>query len=929
MMVRSHLNSSLKNRYLWRGAISAFASVVVFAPIDVGAKPLAQMIYEDLNGRKCGEAGFKEIEGLKCRGNLKKFSFSDLDDTSEALVFSDIGNREVERLQCLETEITRIVDSPDVKADALERTCENLKLLKNFVDDENHYKTHIERNESLNDRWTRIVPNAEFDRRKQVIAELKNYLALTQENIRILRENDALLGSPQVFDSVVDQMRPGFLGNGPSAERACTFLKGNLNRLLTSQRNFHRQDLNLIRSKLESPAELVKDDSLKRKLWMSASRNDFVSSLGDSFDFTGSTICRMEGRYGEGAVLRDKLTMIGSLALGFGAPSIGRVAGWVYRQRIAAAVYAERANIVYNAARTATVVEIAVGASVVSPSVIDACFKEHLQATGGKKACEAKSDSEFKNLFYQKQNFHRCAVVGGAGAVFAGFAALSARGVFKAMGATDLNEDALSRLTQSRVLYEQTKNELKVTTSNVPLRPPTLPSSAAIGFQGEQRTKALLEGAEASKLPGAQILRETEVVMQVARNNTRNRLFLFGLSPERLRKLHGQLMSDEPAYRASFLKSKYQREKDVLLRDGEQEYLENLFIRTIKDGLNESKVDPLKYFSKGGESKDIINFRSLYSTNQEFKIWYYNQSMSVPEATKDLDAYVQKILKRWEEEVARRYQPKSALKGSEYVNSNVESQAKVAYFGDRQFIASADGKVWIASQADGIPTRIIPRWRGNDRDKFLEELGRSKDPRWQQQMAEKYAKEPVTPVEQPIPVALPEASPTTEGGVVYQKGAFFNSFERGRAEPLIRYAVENHSWGYHIAPFDRLQGIIDKGWLTSQARPSGMGSGTPALHMSTHLRVNYSIGDQSQVILRTPLRPGLDKAGFRGDEGAEVMFHGHVYRTSGIEKDQVSQAIEFSVDNGVSWYPMTQEFVTAAKQGLLPNFRAVQAPNSP
>lgn len=174
MMVRSHLNSSLKNRYLWRGAISAFASVVVFAPIDVGAKPLAQMIYEDLNGRKCGEAGFKEIEGLKCRGNLKKFSFSDLDDTSEALVFSDIGNREVERLQCLETEITRIVDSPDVKADALERTCENLKLLKNFVDDENHYKTHIERNESLNDRWTRIVPNAEFDRRKQVIAELKN-----------------------------------------------------------------------------------------------------------------------------------------------------------------------------------------------------------------------------------------------------------------------------------------------------------------------------------------------------------------------------------------------------------------------------------------------------------------------------------------------------------------------------------------------------------------------------------------------------------------------------------------------------------------------------------------------------------------------------------------------------------------------------------
>lgn len=397
-----------------------------------------QQLYEEMYQKKCIGVSEQEIQTLKCALGSPKTNIENLDELSEFLMFSDIATTEMDRLECLSTEIKRVMGNKEVKQQALSTTCSHLVSLQDSLDNVELLQKWIKSYETVNDGSLRIVPADERVKNDFVIQNLKGRLLLYQENIRFLKAHDPLLSSPTVFEKISGSFKKGMFGNRKTSDEVCRDLNSNIDQLLTKDANQHLQSKQFIQNKLKSKY-WNSDSEFKQKLWSSSGRSSMASKVSANADLSQSAMCRMEARYGIGAVNGEKFKLImGSAVGGFGI-------GWL--ARLAGPIWAKRTNSAKEIALLVTTVQVATGGSIIAYEVTQAC-KEKLKSVSGKRTCEAIDDTEFKNLFFQQHDSNECLIAGAAGTIFAGLSGLGIKGILKGKVPpaleTELEERALA-----------------------------------------------------------------------------------------------------------------------------------------------------------------------------------------------------------------------------------------------------------------------------------------------------------------------------------------------------------------------------------------------------------------------------------------------------------------------------------------------------
>lgn len=390
-------------------------------PLIGYGQALNQQLYEEMYQKKCVGASEQEIKSLRCALGQPKTDIENLDDLSEFMIFSDIAATEMDRLACVTTAINRIVANKEVKQMALSATCSHLLSLQDSLDNIELLQKWIKSYETVNDGSLRLVTADERVKNDFVIQNLKGRLLLYQENIRFLQAHDPLLSSPTVFEKVSDLLKKGILGNRKTKDEVCRDLNSNIDQLLTKDSNQHLQSKQFIQNKLKSNYWTI-DSEFKQKLWSSSGRSSMTSKVSTNADLSQSAMCRMEARYGIGAVNGEKLKLIMSSAVsGFGI-------GWL--ARLAGPLWAKRTNSAREIALLVTTVQVATGGTIIAYEVAQAC-QEKLKSISSKRTCEAIDDTEFKNLFFQQQDSNECLIAGAAGTIFAGLSGLGIKGILK------------------------------------------------------------------------------------------------------------------------------------------------------------------------------------------------------------------------------------------------------------------------------------------------------------------------------------------------------------------------------------------------------------------------------------------------------------------------------------------------------------------
>lgn len=375
----------------------------------------SQWLYEDMYKTRCGDATQKEIEVLNCKLGSNAESIGNIDQIAEFLVFTDLAKKEDSRLQCSISEIRGVLNSEEIRSKSLTATCSRLTQLRDTLDNIEYLEGWIQSYERANDVPGRRQPEDERKANNAILENLRKRLVLYKENLRSIRENDPLLGSPTVFDEVSELSKKSFLGKQRSDKEICSQLSSKLTQLLTTDLKRHQESLATNRNKINSKDKSwLRDSTFKRQLWNSTGKSELIGQLGVDSELNPSTVCRMESRYGIGADNAEKLQLIASLGLGFGIAGLGR---------LAALPWIKRADYARKAVRVGTTVQLIAGTALISNHISEAC-KEKLKTLGGKKACEAIEGTEFKTLFYRQQEANECLIAASTGVVFAGLSAI-------------------------------------------------------------------------------------------------------------------------------------------------------------------------------------------------------------------------------------------------------------------------------------------------------------------------------------------------------------------------------------------------------------------------------------------------------------------------------------------------------------------------
>jgi len=402
--------------------ISKLVSVFIFligVSQYIWATPFSQQLYEERNKIRCEIASASEISLLQCQLKSNR-TYKDLDKLSEHLVFSELATRELDSLKCLNAETEVIKTNDDVRSSALKYTCSRIDSLRRMLKSADFLEKEIKSYEKINDGAIRIVPAEESKSNDLLLNELRAKLTLTQENIRLLRENDLLLGLPSVFEFVSEEVNEPFYRNKKDEKNICTELTKKLPQLLAKDAQDMKQSQMFIEKRMKNDY-WIDDTSFKRQLWGSSGRTDLISQLKKTADLSKSTFCRLEGRYGQGAVGADKLKLIASLGVGFEIAAVGRLVGLLFIKRMETA---------YKVARVAAAVEILAGTAYTAHDISEAC-REKLNAMSEKKSCEAIGETQMKTLFFKEQEAKDCLIASASGAIFAGMSAIGIRGLVK------------------------------------------------------------------------------------------------------------------------------------------------------------------------------------------------------------------------------------------------------------------------------------------------------------------------------------------------------------------------------------------------------------------------------------------------------------------------------------------------------------------
>lgn len=295
--------------------------------------------------------------------------------------------------------------------------------------------------------------------------------------------------------------------------------------------------------------------------------------------------------------------------------------------------------------------------------------------------------------------------------------------------------------------------------------------------------------------------------------------------------------------------------------------------------------------------------------------WRQNQESKIQAA--------KSLLADWEKETANRYIPRKAAESSARVNPTIEKVATQAMVGNAKYVASTDGKYWVAVSGQGSDVRpLLPRWTGHV-DEFTSrmfELKMDSGRRARELASTVYstdaAKTWVSPSYSTIAPSLSEAAPTSElQGMNIYFGGKLVKFAEVDTPSLRQKFIDAGAWGYHKTQQNSLPEILRDG-LIPNIKQTAESAASPGLHLSTHLGVNFPV-DGPVAIIRVP----LSSKEYR--PAGETVYHGHLVRDKPMSASEVQDKAEFSVDNGVTWFPMRREFIEAAQSRFLPTNRSL------
>jgi hypothetical protein len=400
-------------------------------PLTIHADPVPQTIYEFLTKRECTKVSSEEISGLKsCTSGLGlRTTYQNLDELAEALVLSEIGAKESAALKCVKEKTSRLAQDTGALAGSVNDTCKKLEILRDALKNKAFLEKWIRSYESTSDPWMRNVPQDEMERNKVILSELRERLALYSDLERSLRATDELLSSPNVYEFVRQQMSDGIILNGATAASTCASLGKNAKKLLQSDIAVLDESEKSLHKHLND-LDWIHDETFKRSLWATESKDDVLKQFATRGSFKNSTYCRLEGRYGLGAEARDRLVEIGVGALGFGVARIGRIA--------ATAMFGERVNAVQLGARFRLSADVATGAILGLSQVREAC--------GLQMKSSVSSQQCGNGVGYSLKQDHSCLWTASLALFAGGMSALALRNAFKKIGDAVPNQNLFTEV---------------------------------------------------------------------------------------------------------------------------------------------------------------------------------------------------------------------------------------------------------------------------------------------------------------------------------------------------------------------------------------------------------------------------------------------------------------------------------------------------
>jgi len=392
---------------------------------------------------------------------------------------------------------------------------------------------------------------------------------------------------------------------------------------------------------------------------------------------------------------------------------------------------------------------------------------------------------------------------------------------------------------------------------------------------------------------------------------------LFRIPDAEIMRIHNSLMNSNAIYKAAVVETydfKFAQEifKTGLMNgrsadssDGVDQIRGALYGVCTKLQINPFMDDP-----------SVILAGDMIGKNPQFRVWALSRKL---ESNWKVDSAVEakKMLHEWENEVKFRYIPKPAFPGKNFVNQVIESQATQAQIGRIRYYASEDGKTWVAASGqDDCIFPVLPRWDGQDPLKFESYLDDAKNSVWQKEVTKKYLSDSQKRWQNQVEPQLVELAPTSDQQAMenYQDGKF-HQHRFIHPPKQVEEFIATNAWGYHILDASKLEEISIKGWIPNLLQ-TAESSGVPGLHLSTHLGLNFPIAGKKAVV-----RVRLDKEHYRAATAFE--WHGHIIRDSNLSATDVQNGMEFSVDEGVTWFPMRPKLIRAAEEGLLPTKRGI------
>lgn len=442
----------------WHYVHFFFISLFFFKNL-VFAKTFNEQVYEELYKKECAAVTDAEIKTLQCFSATPIAEAKNIDAISEQIVFSDIANCEISKLSCLQKNIEMVLSSIEIQDQMLATTCSRLSELRETLNGIKWSEKWIESYKKINDPLLRKIQDEEFKTNNLVLEELNKRKLLYQSQVALLQNNDPLLSSPRMYQKIEKYLEKSFSMTSKSDKEICEELSKELPLILEQDLKDHKESKRMIEEKLKNGNGFNNSD-FKRQLWGSSCAIDFASKANKVSDLSKSTICRMDARYGLGAFHGDKLKTIASLGLGFGVAGAGRLAGLLAAKKMKTA---------YSIASATAITEFVVGAGISGYQISQAC-KEKMKSTSDKKTCESINLTEFKNLFYQQQDYNSCVIAASTGIVFTGLSALGLNSVIKGARYEKIQSELLQREQSIKDLQIKRETFLKGFEVKIPER---------------------------------------------------------------------------------------------------------------------------------------------------------------------------------------------------------------------------------------------------------------------------------------------------------------------------------------------------------------------------------------------------------------------------------------------------------------------------